>query len=204
LASGSQDKTVRLWDPITGAPVGEPLAGHQATVNSVAFGTGPDGRLLLASSGVDRAVRLWDPVTGASIGELLGQTDIATSLAFGTRQDRLLLAVGNWDGPIQLWDAITGAPVGKPLTGHTDRVSSVAFGTDLDGQPLLASGSQDKTVRLWNLTTGTCIATLQRRSNVRSIMPTSNLLAIGDSEGIYAIEWTGWQYHDQTTGQATW
>ena len=49
LASGSEDGTVRLWDPVTGAPVGEPLTGHTGAVNSVAFGTGPDGRLLLAS-----------------------------------------------------------------------------------------------------------------------------------------------------------
>jgi WD40 repeat protein len=84
---------------------------------------------------------------------------------------------------------VTGAPVGEPLTGHTDRVNSVAFGTDLDGRPLLASASEDHTVRLWELAAGACIATLQRRSSVRSIMLASNLLAIGDGEGVCVIEW---------------
>ena len=64
---------------------------------------------------------------------------------------------------------VTGAPAGEPLTGHMGRVSSVAFGTGPDGRLLLASGSADGTVRLWDQATRACIATLQRRSRVRSI-----------------------------------
>ena len=84
LASGSEDGTVRLWDQVTGAPVGGPLTaapvlgeltGHTGIVTSVAFGTGPDGRLLLASGSRDATVRFWDPVTGGPVGEpLTGHT----------------------------------------------------------------------------------------------------------------------------------
>ena len=42
LASASDDGTVRLWDPATGDPVGEPLTGHDGAVWAVAFS--PDGR----------------------------------------------------------------------------------------------------------------------------------------------------------------
>ena len=49
LATGSQDRSVRVWDPLTGTPVGQPLTGHTGTVASVALGTTADGRLLLAS-----------------------------------------------------------------------------------------------------------------------------------------------------------
>ena len=38
LASAGGDGTVRLWDPATGAPVGEPLRGHTGPVSAVAFG----------------------------------------------------------------------------------------------------------------------------------------------------------------------
>ena len=77
-------------------------AAHRphAPVNSVAFGTGPDGRLLLASGGADGTVRLWDPATGAPVGEpLTGHTGRVTSVAFGAGPGgRLLLASGGGTG----------------------------------------------------------------------------------------------------------
>ena len=56
LATASDDKTVRLWDPVTGTPKGHPLTGHTAPVRGVAFS--PDGSLLATASD-DGTVRLW-------------------------------------------------------------------------------------------------------------------------------------------------
>ena len=41
---------MRLWDPATGQPVGDPLTGHTGRVAAVAFGQLPDGRTLLATA----------------------------------------------------------------------------------------------------------------------------------------------------------
>jgi WD40 repeat protein len=161
LASASRDDgTVRLWDPLTGAPVGEPLATHSRRLGGLVFGTTAGGRLLLASaSRDDGTVRLWDPLTRASVGEPLAiRSRGVDSLALGTTADgRLLLASASGDdGTVRLWDPLTGALVGKLLTGYSDGVDSMEFGITADGRLLLTSTSRgdDVTVRLWDALTG--------------------------------------------------
>ena len=68
LASGSEDKTVKLWDVQTQREVAT-LKGHGDSVTSVAFA--PDGRLL-ASGGEDKTVKLWDVQTQREVATLKG------------------------------------------------------------------------------------------------------------------------------------
>jgi WD40 repeat protein len=78
VVSGSWDKTVRLWDAVTGAAL-QTLKGHTGRVESVAFS--PDGRQVV--SGLwDKTVRLWDAVTGAALQTLEGHTSSVESVAF--------------------------------------------------------------------------------------------------------------------------
>ena len=55
IVSGSEDRTIRLWDAQTGGQVGNPLQGHTDSVLSVAFS--PDGRHIVSGSG-DKTIRL--------------------------------------------------------------------------------------------------------------------------------------------------
>jgi hypothetical protein len=142
LASTSDDTTVRLWNPDTGQPLGQPLTGHTDTVSSVAFS--PDGHRL-ASASADRTVRLWNADTGQPLGDpLTGHTDAVQSVAFSPDGHRL--ATASNDKTVRLWNADTGHPIGQPLTGHTNWVESVAFSPD--GHRLATAGD-DGTVRLW-------------------------------------------------------
>jgi WD40 repeat protein len=97
---------VRLWDPGTGSPAGDPLTGHTRPVRAVTFGTLPDGRVLLASGSWDGTVRLWDPGTGTPVGvPLPGHTDMVFTVAFGALPDgQVMLASGSVDGTMRLWD----------------------------------------------------------------------------------------------------
>jgi WD40 repeat protein len=55
-----------------------------------------------------------------------------------------------------LWDVEKGQQL-KPFCGHTSRVVSVAFREET---PIIASGSEDQTIKLWNSETNKCLNTL--------------------------------------------
>ncbi|EAU30114.1 hypothetical protein ATEG_09923 [Aspergillus terreus NIH2624] len=175
LASGSHDKTVRLWDPATGA-LQQTLKGHTSSVQSVAFS--PDGRLLTSGSS-DKTVRVWDPATGSSQQTLEGHTNWVLSVAFSP--DGRLLASASDDKTIRVWDPVTGA-LQQTLKGHTNSVLSVTFSPD--GR-LLTSGSSDKTIRVWDPATGALQQTLNGHTSwiqSAAFSPDGRLLASGSDD----------------------
>jgi WD40 repeat protein len=92
VASASADKTVRLWDAVTGAAL-QTLEGHSDSVRSVAFS--PDGKVV-ASASADKIVRLWDTVTGAALQKL--ELSIMTgTLSFSTSGQYLIIDRGVLD-----------------------------------------------------------------------------------------------------------
>jgi len=100
LATASDDETVRLWDPISSAPIGRPLTGHTSTVRAMCALPGPGGRTLLATGSWDATVRLWDPTSGTPIGVLQVGINVNAlcaspdcSLAIGTSEGVAVLVV---------------------------------------------------------------------------------------------------------------
>ncbi|MDT0447898.1 nSTAND1 domain-containing NTPase [Streptomyces hesseae] len=176
LATGSTDRTVRLWDTATGK-ARKTLKGHTDIVSSVAFG--PDGRTL-ATGGVDGAVQLWDVTSGRLRRSLVGTGSAVESVAFS--RDGTTLATGSRDGVARLWD-VPSAKVRSGFIGHTDTVRSVAFSPD--GRTL-ATGSADRTVRLWNTASGEVQRSLDPVHAVRSVAfsPDGRTLVTGEGDGI--------------------
>jgi WD40 repeat protein len=77
------------------------------------------------------------------------------------------VAVGSAHRDIVILDAITGSQTAI-LSGHTDEVNSVVFSSD--GRSLV-SGSDDKTVKLWDMQTGGAIKTFSGHTELFALFP---------------------------------
>jgi WD40 repeat protein len=150
LATGSADKTAKVWDSLTGKEL-LTLSGHTAAVNGVAFS--PDGKRL-ATASADKTAKVWDVSAGKELLILSGHTAALNRLAYSP--DGKLLATASADKTAKVWDALTGKEI-LTLSGHTAAVNSVAFGPD--GKHL-ATASEDKTAKVWDALTGNELLTL--------------------------------------------
>ena len=99
LASGGQDRVVRIWEHRTGTMRAALFAGHRDWVWAV--GWHPDGRQL-ASGGDDGGIRLWDGLTGERLFRLEGHAAGVRSLSWSP--DGKLLASGGRDGRVVIWE----------------------------------------------------------------------------------------------------
>ncbi|RAL17437.1 WD40 repeat-like protein [Aspergillus homomorphus CBS 101889] len=191
LASSSEDRTMKLWDPSTGKCL-QTLEGHKDGVNSAAFSH--DSKIL-ASSSEDRTIKLWDTSSGNCL-----QTLHHKSRVFSARfsHDSKLLVSVVFTGELSLWDARSGHCL-EVLCGrgchnsftfsHDSKLLAYASGSTtlnifdtvemrsfniLEGHggrvhsvafshdsKLLASAAGDHTIKIWDTSTFKCLQTLE-------------------------------------------
>jgi WD40 repeat protein len=143
IASAFRDMTVKLWDVASGGELFTFSSSPNAP-NSIAFSPG-DGRYLAV--GGEAGVRLWDlsdPRNPREV-ELRGRTNSLCFMVSFSADGRQLAASSS--NTVHVWDIESGEALAT-LKGHSNLVWGVAF---LDGGRLLASGSGDWTVRLWDV-----------------------------------------------------
>lgn len=177
LAVAGEDHLVHRWDTATQQPLGEPMAGHTATVRALAFL--PDGRLV--SGADDMSIRIWNPRATSPI--IRAEVPL-TALAISPDGEQLVTGAG--DGIVARWDA-EGNRVGPALTGHTKEVGELSFSPD--GHRIAAAGF-DGSFRIWDVADG-AVQTLPPRPGkplwAAVFSPGGDLIAAAGAAGFIEI-----------------
>jgi len=145
LASGSDDFTIKIWNPHTAKYIKQ-LLGHTAAIRALSYS--PQGDYLVSGSDDNTAI-VWDTKNAKNLYTLEGHQNAVRAVAFSP--DGRQIATGSWDKTIKLWNF---SPNSKPtvtatLTGHEDWITCLAYSPD--GKYLVSAG-YDKMI-LWNLST---------------------------------------------------
>ena len=182
LASGSEDKTLIIWDANSGESL-KTLEGHSGYVESVCWS--PDGNYL-ASGSSDKSVIIWDANSGEKLKTLKGHSSIVRSVSWSP--DGKYLASGSDDYTLIIWDVNSGESL-KTLEGHSHYVKSVCWSPD---GKYLASGAGSwnaerkyEELFIWDAKSGEKLKTLKGHYHiVRSVSwsPDGKYLASGSAD----------------------
>jgi len=179
LVSCSADLTIRLWD-FKAYTCLKTMKGHDHNVSAVRFL--PSGDQIVSASR-DKTIRIWETSTGYCQKTLNGHDDWIRAIE--VTDDGTLLASGGHDKTVRVWD-LAKSEVIHIMKEHTHYIECLAFspaslsvyeapdGKTYKGKAVpgnfLASGSRDKTIKIWETLTGVCITTMVGHDNwVRSI-----------------------------------
>ena len=116
IVSGSHDKTICVWNAMTGETVAGPFRGHSGWVMSVAFS--PDGQHIVSGSS-DQTICVWNAMTGEMVaGPFKGHSAGVNSVAFSP--DGQHIVSGSSDHTIRLWKARAGQTETSGQVDFTD------------------------------------------------------------------------------------
>ncbi|KFY40896.1 hypothetical protein V495_05191 [Pseudogymnoascus sp. VKM F-4514 (FW-929)] len=182
LASCSSDLTIKLWDPADAYKNIRTLAGHDHSVSAVRFiPSGTSSGNLLVSASRDKTLKIWDATTGYCVKTLHGHSGWIRAVS-PSSDGRFLLSTGD-DMSARLWDISANNPESKQaMFGHEHYNECCALAPPSSYQnfatmaglkkpppasstaEFMATGSRDKTIRLWDAR-GTCLMTLVGHDN---------------------------------------
>jgi WD40 repeat protein len=189
LATVSYDKTAEIWDIDERRRIAS-IKGHSDTVQCVAFDR--EGKTL-ATGGMDRIVKLSDGVTGKGFLTINPELKGILTLAFSP--DGKYLVTSGESPEIRWWDignmsetvSERGWIPARKLSGHNGSVYDLRFSPD--GRTLASAGA-DRTVRLWDGSTGRLLRTLIEGDDLLysvTFSPDSKRIAAAGGDGLTRV-----------------
>lgn len=175
IASGSYDKTIKIWD-IKSEKCLSSMEKHMGSVDCLDIS--PDDSLVVSGS-LDKTVKLWRSFDGS----LLKSFDVLSevkSVCFS--KDGELIFCGLVDSKIKILHKDSLNLLIDTLTGHSNFVNSIACSTQSD---IIASGSSDRTVIVWNYKNGSKLNLFKHDAIVNSVAfsPGKKNILSGTSDG---------------------
>ncbi|MGH7484446.1 MAG: TIR domain-containing protein, partial [bacterium] len=152
-ASGSDDKTVKIWDLETGSRRAM-LKGHSAQVSCVAIT--PDGRWIICSYA--NTICVWVAMAGTPVTSWQASNGLVRSVAAMSDSRR---AISAGDYGFNIWRIATR----QCLATLNDHSPSYSLAVSSD-EKRAVSGSFDGSIQLWDIETRHCLATLKGHSKI--------------------------------------
>jgi eukaryotic-like serine/threonine-protein kinase len=162
IASGSWDKTVQVWNALTGKPI-RTYRGHFTSVPAVSWS--PDGTYI-ASASVDGTVQVWEAATGIRLQTFHGHESYVYALTWSP--DGTRIASGGNDRKVHIWNAATG----EVLLTYEKHVSEVITVVWSPNGTCIASGSSiyEGNIQIWDTATGIQVQVYEGHSgNVKAV-----------------------------------
>ena len=191
IATAGVDGTVKIWNTDDGKLFKTLQEGKRSAVQEgqgddpvwgICFS--PDDRMIAAASN-DGTVKRWKWPDGTPLLPLIRHENAVTAVAF-SRDSKMIASTS--DRTVKLWNSNDGTLL-KTLEGHQGAVRGVAFSPE--GREIIASASEDKTVKLWKRD-GTLLKTLEGHENKVvgvAFSPDGKKIISGSDEDGTAILW---------------
>ena len=175
IVTASRDGTLKVWN-----------AGRGRLVRTLELDAGAasalavfDGRA--ATGHEDGSIAVWDLTSGSKLASMRRNGAAIWALTFVGRPDRLAAAEHDWS--VAIWDVASPQAPLNVLSGHESAVKAIAYAAR---GPFIASGSADKTVKLWKSDSGQLVRTYRGHGDFVSslaIEPRGRTLASATLDG---------------------
>jgi len=202
VLTGSDDMTIKAWDwdkqwrniqvwslhrpPYHPSSVRrQTYEGHTHYIMNIAFN--PKDTNTFVSACLDRTVKMWSIAASTPNFTMDAHEKGVNYVEFYPGSDRPYLVTTGDDKTVKIWDYLSKSCV-QSMEGHTNNVSFAAFHPSL---PIIVSGSEDGTVKIWNSGTYRIEHTLSyalERAWCLALRKDTNEVAVGFDDGVVVIK----------------